>query len=242
MRTIKLIAGSLLLLSFTVCKAQNNTIQNAVNTVSGAVTNGGTPSNDDIAKGLKEALKVGTNNSTTSASKVDGFNKNPKIKIPFPQDAKDMEQYLRSAGMGAQCDKFVETLNHGAEEAAKSAAPIFVKAITNLTISDGMKILKGPNDAATQYLKQNTNTQLKTAFLPVVKTALEKVEITKYWTPLVSTYDKVPFVTKINPDLNSYVTGKAIDGLFKLIADEELKIRTDPAARISDILKEVFGL
>jgi hypothetical protein len=242
MKTIKLIAGSLLLLGFTVCSAQNNSVQGVVNSVTNTVTNGGTPSNDDIAKGLKEALKVGTNNSTTSASKVDGFYKNPKIKIPFPQEAKEMEQTVRDMGMGAQCDKFVETLNRGAEEAAKSAAPIFVKAITNLTISDGMKILKGPNDAATQYLKQNTNGQLKTAFLPVVKAALDKVEITKYWAPITTAYDKVPFVTKINPDLNSYVTGKAIDGLFKLIADEELKIRTDPAARISDILKQVFGL
>lgn len=242
MKTIKLVAGSILLLGFTVCKAQNNSVQSVVNDVTNAINNNGTPSNADIAKGLKEALKVGTNNSTTNASKVDGFYKNPKIKIPFPQDAKEMEQYLRNVGMGAQCDKFVETLNHGAEEAAKSAAPIFVKAITGLTISDGMKILKGSNDAATQYLKQNTSTQLKSAFLPIVKSALNKVEITKYWTPLATNYNKVPFVTKINPDLNSYVTGKAIDGLFKLIADEELKIRTDPAARISDILKEVFGL
>jgi len=242
MKTFKLIAVSLIMLGVTVCRAQNNTIQNAVNTVTGTTTNGATPSNDDIAKGLKEALKVGTNNSTASASKVDGFYKNPEIKIPYPPEAKEMEQYLRDAGMGAQCDKFVETLNHGAEGAAKSAAPIFVKAITNLTITDGMKILKGPNDAATQYLKQNTSAQLKTAFLPIVKTALDQVEITKYWTPLTTVYDKVPFVTKVNSDLNSYVTGKAIDGLFKLIADEELKIRTNPAARISDILKEVFGL
>jgi hypothetical protein len=242
MKTFKLIAASLIMIGVNVCGAQNNTLQNAINTVSGAVSNGGTPSNDDIAKGLKEALKVGTNNSVASSSKVDGFYKNPEIKIPYPAEAKEMEQYLRDAGMGAQCDKFVETLNHGAEGAVKSAAPIFIDAITKLTIADGMKILKGPNDAATQYLKQNTSTQLKSAFLPIVRTALDKVEITKYWTPLVNVYDKVPFVTKVNPDLNSYVTGKAIEGLFKLIADEELKIRTNPAARISDILKEVFGL
>jgi hypothetical protein len=239
MKTTRLFLALAVMMSFTVCRSQNiNTIVNDATNV----VKGGTLSNDDIANGLKEALKVGTNNSVASSSKVDGFYKNPKIKIPFPKEAESMESSLRSMGMGSQCDKFVETLNRGAEEAAKSAAPIFVDAITKLTISDGMKILKGPDNAATQYLQTNTTTQLKTVFLPIVKTALNKVEITKYWTPLVKKYDKIPFVTKVNPDLNNYVTTKAIEGLFKLIADEEYKIRKDPAARISDILKKVFGI
>jgi len=152
-----------------------------------------------------------------------------------------METKLRAIGMGAECDKFIETLNRGAEEASKSATSIFLDAITKLTISDGMKILKGADNAATQYLKDNTTGQLKTAFLPIVKTALSKVEITKYWNPLATAYNKIPLVTPVNPDLNSYVTTKAIDGLFKLIAGEEYKIRKDPAARINDILKKVFG-
>lgn len=239
MKTTRLFLALAVMMSFTVCRSQNiNTIVNDATNV----VKGGTLSNDDIANGLKEALKVGTNNSVASSSKVDGFYKNPKIKIPFPKEAESMESSLRSMGMSSQCDKFVETLNRGAEEAAKSAAPIFVDAITKLTISDGMKILKGPDNAATQYLQTNTTTQLKAVFLPIVKTALNKVEITKYWAPLVKKYDKIPFVTKVNPDLNNYVTTKAIEGLFKLIADEEYKIRKDPAARISDILKKVFGI
>lgn len=197
--------------------------------------------NDEIVKGLKEALKTGVTNSVASSSKLDGFYKNAKIKILFPPEAKEMENTLRNLGMGSTCDKFIQTLNRGAEQAAKSATPIFVDAITKLTIADGLKILKGSDNAATQYLKDNTTTQLKAKFLPIVKAALSKVGVTKYWNPMAKKYNKIPLVTKVNPDLNAYVTGKAIDGLFKLIADEESKIRKDPAARVSDILKKVFG-
>ena len=233
MKTIRLLSGLLIAVSLSTCTVQD--ISKALNSV-----NSGTLTNSEIIQGLKEALNVGTNNSVASSSKVDGFFKNPIIKIPWPTDAATAETKLRALGFGTQVDKVVETLNHGAEEAAKSAAPIFLNAITNLTISDGLTILKGSNNAATEYLKTNTSAALKTAFLPTVKTALDKVEITKYWTPLTTTYNKIPLVTPINTDLNNYVTGKAIDGLFTLIASEELKIRTDPAARISDILKKVF--
>lgn len=223
-------------------KAQN--LNNVVNTISNGVNNNinnGAISNTDAISGLKEALKVGSNNSVEFASKLNGFYKNVKIKIPFPTEAKNMEAKLRSIGMGAQCDKFIETLNRGAEEAAKSAAPIFADAITKITITDGLKILNGVDNAATIFLKDNTTAQLKITFLPVVKSALKKVEITKAWSPLATAYDKIPFVQKVNPDLNVYVTDKAIDGLFKLIADEEYKIRKDPTARVNDILKKVFG-
>jgi hypothetical protein len=143
--------------------------------------------------------------------------------------------------MGKQCDKFIETLNRGAEEASKSAAPIFIDAITKLSISEGLKLLNGGDNAATQFLKDKTTASLKVAFLPVVKKALAKVEITKYWNPLATSYNKLPLVKKVNPDLEGYVTDKAIAGLFKLIADEEYKIRKDPLARVSEILKKVFG-
>lgn len=240
MKAIKSVLVLFVLINLLSCKAQNTTIQGVLNTVNSTV-NSGTLTNDDIVKGLKEALKVGTNNSVTSASKVDGFLKNITIKIPFPPEAAAMETKLRAIGMGADVDKFVETINHGAEEAAKSAATIFLSAITNLTISDGLTILKGADNAATQYLKDNTTASLKTSFKPIVKTALEKVEVTKYWNPLATAYNKIPFVTQVNPDLDTYVTEKAIEGLFKLIAAEEYKIRKDPAARINDILKKVFG-
>ncbi|MFH0866796.1 MAG: DUF4197 domain-containing protein [Bacteroidota bacterium] len=240
MKSIKSVLVLFVAINLLSCKAQNTTIQGVFNTVNNTV-NSGTLTNDDIIKGLKEALNVGTNNSVASASKVDGFFKNTTIKILFPPEAAAMETKLRAIGMGSDVDKFIETMNHGAEEAAKSAATIFLSAITNLTISDGLTILKGADNAATQYLKDNTTASLKTSFKPIVKTALEKVEVTKYWNPLATAYNKIPFVTQVNPDLDTYVTEKAIEGLFKLIAAEEYKIRKDPAARINDILKKVFG-
>lgn len=205
--------------------------------------NGGSAplSQDDIVKGLKEALTVGSNNSSGKASAVDGFLKNTAIKIPFPPQAASMEEKLRAIGFNKQVDEFVTTLNRAAEKAAKDAAPIFVNAVTGMTISDGMNILKGNNDAATLFLKNATQNELKQKFLPVVKNALEQVEVTRYWNPLMSKYNQIPFVQKQNPDLNDYVTNKALDGLFYLVAQEELKIRQDPAARISDILKKVFA-
>lgn len=198
-------------------------------------------SNSEIINGLKEALKVGMNKSTASASKVDGFYKNPLIKIPFPKEVSEAEKTLRSIGMDKEVDKFVKTLNRAAEDAAKSAAPIFLNSIMKMNINDGLSILRGGNDAATQYLKNTSNAALVAAFQPIVKNSLDKVNITKYWNPLMTNYNKLPFVNKINPDLNSYVTNKAIEGLFKLIASEELKIRKDPAERINDLLQSVFG-
>lgn len=197
--------------------------------------------NSEIINGLKEALKVGMNNATASASKVDGFYKNPLIKIPFPKEVSEAEKTMRSLGMDKEVDKFVKTLNRAAEDAAKSAAPIFLNSILKMNIDDGLGILRGGNDAATQYLKNTSNAALIAAFQPIVKNSLDKVNITKYWKPLMTNYNKLPFVNKINPDLNSYVTSKAIDGLFKLIASEELKIRKDPAQRINDLLQSVFG-
>lgn len=219
-------------------KDVQNTVEDAVNTVSG---NGGALSNDDIIKGLKEALSVGTTNSTGKASKFDGFYKNDLIKIPFPPEAKQVKTTVENLGMKPQVDKFVMTLNRAAEEASKEAKPIFINAITSMSIQDGMTILKGNNDAATQYLKGKTQAQLNAAFSPIVKRAIQKVELTKYWKPIVTQYNKVPFVQKVNPDLEKYVTDKALEGLFKLVAEEETKIRKDPAARVSEILRRVFG-
>ena len=198
-------------------------------------------SNDDVIKGLKEALTVGTNNSTSLASKVDGYYKNPLLFIPFPPEAQKIKEKADEFGMKEQTDKFVETLNRAAEEAAKNAAPVFVDAVKGMNISDGFAILKGADNAATQYLKDKTTTELRNKFTPVVQAAIDKVELTKYWNPIIITYNKIPFVEKQNPDLTAYVTDKAMAGLFILIANEELKIRKDPAAQVTDILKKVFG-
>jgi hypothetical protein len=143
--------------------------------------------------------------------------------------------------MGEDVDKFILTLNRGAEDAAKQAKPIFVDAIKKMTITDAIAILKGQPDAATQYLKKTTNTQLHAQFMPVIKASLDKVGATKHYKDLASTYDKIPFVKKVNPDLEAYTTDLAIQGLFLTIANEEKAIRANPAAQTSDLLKKVFG-
>jgi len=198
-------------------------------------------SNDEIISGLKEALNVGSNNAASSASKTDGYFKHPVIKIPFPPEAQKMESTLRSLGMNKQVDDFIMTINRAAEEAAKQAAPIFLDAIKKMTITDGLQILKGSDTAATGYLRKTTSSPLHDQFKPVIRSATQKVDVTKYWTPLVSAYDKVPFVTHVNPDLEEYITQRALSGLFYLVSQEETKIRKDPMARVTDILKRVFG-
>ncbi|NOS91378.1 MAG: DUF4197 domain-containing protein [Cyclobacteriaceae bacterium] len=195
----------------------------------------------EVTNGLKEALVNGVSKGTDLISKIDGYYKNPEIKIPFPQDVKMVETKLRALGMGKEVDKFVVTLNRGAEEAAKEAKPIFLAAIKQMTIDDAFAILKGQPDAATQYLKKTTTAQLKEKFKPIVQASLDKVQATKYYGDLVNQYNRIPFITKVNPNLNDYATDMAIQGLFTMIAKEEKSIRQDPAARTSDLLKKVFG-
>lgn len=234
----------IILLVFVSIVAANTYAQINIDKIKNTVSNSGSGNNltnDEVIKGLREALTVGTNNATSVVSKTDGFFKNPSIKIPFPEDAIKVKNTCENLGMKPQVDKFVLTLNRAAEEASKEAAPIFINAIKSMSINDGFSILKGADNAATKYLQDKTNAELKQKFKPIVQNALKKVEITKYWTPLITTYNKTPGAQKMNPDLEDYVTVKALEGLFKMVAQEELKIRKDPAARISDILKKVFG-
>ncbi|MES2394475.1 MAG: DUF4197 domain-containing protein [Bacteroidota bacterium] len=239
---------ALIIMSITACTSQS--LQQRAAAAKAAADKalkdskgGGTKplSNDEVIKGLKDALTVGTNNSTGIASKVDGYYKNPKMFIPFPPEAKQVKDKMDALGMGAQTDKFVMTLNRAAEEAAKNAAPVFINAVKGMSIGDGFGILKGADNAATQYLKDKTTAELKQKFTPIVKAAIDKVEVTKYWNPIITKYNKIPMVQKQNPDLTAYVTEKAMAGLFLLLAEEELKIRKDPMARVNDILKRVFG-
>ncbi len=241
MKTIKLISVFFLFTTMTI-NAQIN-INKIVNKAKDEINKNKKThlSNDEIIRGLKQALEVGTNNSVSESSKINGYFGNPKIKIPFPPDVKKIETKARELGMDKEVDRFVLTLNRAAEEASKQAAPVFLSAIKGMTVTDGIKILNGADDAATQYLKQNTSVQLEQKFKPIVKKALQTVNITKYWNPIITTYNKIPFVEQMNPDLEEYTTQKAIQGLFKLIAEEETKIRKDPAARITDLLKKVFG-
>ena len=201
----------------------------------------GALSEGDIVSGLKEALNIGISNGSAEASKVDGFFKNDLIKIVVPPEAQKVAATLRKMGMGAQVDKFTLSLNRAAEDAAKKSKPIFVKAITSMTIPDALSILKGQDDAATQYLKKTTNDELFNTFFPVVDSTLNLNKATQYYTELVTIYNEIPLVKKVNPDLKKYATQKTIDGLYILIAQEEKKIRVDPVARVSDILKRVFG-
>ncbi|HXP51143.1 MAG TPA: DUF4197 domain-containing protein, partial [Bacteroidia bacterium] len=201
-------------------------------------------SSDDIVNGLKEALKVSANNSGAKASQTDGFFKDSLIKIPFPPDAQKAKDFAIKAGQQKQVDDFILSVNRAAEQAAVKAAPIFANAILSMSITDGLSILKGKDDAATQYMKDKTSQQLHDAFLPIVKDAIASVNVTKYWTPITTAYNKTTFLTgdpKVNTDLNEYVTQQALKGLFILLAQEELKIRKNPVARVSDILKKVFG-
>ena len=229
-------------------KKSKTVLSNVVSTVAAAT---GIPavaavstglSNNDIVEGLKEALSIGSQKSSDKASAIDGFFKNPLIKIPFPEQAKIIEIGIRKIGMGSQVDQFVLTLNRTAENASKEAVGIFLSSIKGISIEDGLQLLKGGDNAATEFLKTKTTDELKAKFLPIVQQALNKVEITKYWNPIITKYNAIPFTKQQQqPDLNQYVTDKALAGLFQLVAQEEKDIRTNPAARVSSILQKVFG-
>ena len=205
---------------------------------------GSSLTNEEVVNGLKEALTVGAENAATMASKTDGFNQNPKIRIPFPPDAMKVREKALELGLNNQVEKFETTLNRAAEEAAKEAAPIFINAVRNMSVQDGFDILNGNDDAATRYLDRNTSSQLRERFMPIVEEAIKKVELTKYWTPLANAYNTASVFSSneaVEPDLDNYVTSLAMEGLFKLIADEEKNIRDNPAARVTDLLERVFG-
>ena len=234
----KILAISVLILS--ACTSAQ--ISQTLSTVNQSMSGEQPLTTDQVGEGLKEALIKGISNGSDMASQLDGYFKNPEIKIPFPPEVKKVEDKLRQLGMGNKVDEFVMTLNRGAEDAAKEAKPIFISAIRQMTIEDAWGILKGDDqNAATNYLKRTTSAQLKEKFSPVIQSSLDKVSATKYYGDVTNTYNKIPFVEKVNPDLNSYATGKAIEGLFMMIAKEEKNIRDNPAARTTELLKKVFG-
>ncbi|UCG26615.1 MAG: DUF4197 domain-containing protein [Bacteroidales bacterium] len=206
-----------------------------------STTSGSELTTDEIVQGLKEALRVGTNNAITTLSRENGFYGDPQLKIPFPEEAGVVEEKLRSVGMNKLVDDFIMNMNRGAEKAVTKAGPIFMDAIREIGFSDARNILNGPDNAATEYFRENTSQELADAFEPDVSQILDQVNVTKYWSDVMSTYNRIPFTQKVETDLAKYVTGKAVDGLFTMLAAEEKKIREDPVARVSDILKRVFG-
>jgi hypothetical protein len=239
---MKRIVLPLLLLTSVASFSQSGLLKKASGLLNKATSGSTSLSNDDIVAGLKEALSVGATNSATKLSAVDGFFANAAIKVLMPPEAQKVETALRAAGMGKLVDNAILSMNRAAEEASKSAAPIFVNAVKSMSFQDALGILKGSDTAATGYLRGKTVSALTTAFRPVIDTALQKTSATSYWKTVFDAYNKLPLVrNKINPDLAGYVTEKSLSGMFFQVAQEEQKIRKDPAARVSDILKKVFG-
>jgi hypothetical protein len=226
---------------FALSACTSAQINQAINELNKATSGEKPLTTAEVGEGLKEALVNGISKGSDQVSQLDGYFKNPEIKIPFPPEVKKVENTLRDIGLGSEVDKFVMTLNRGAEDAAKEAKPIFIAAIKSMTINDAWAILKGEENAATEYLRKTTSSQLREKFKPVIQTSLNKVNATKYYGELVTRYNKIPLVEKVNPNLDDYATDKAIEGLFIMIAKEEKNIRQDPVARTTDLLKRVFG-
>ena len=223
--------GFLVMIFFNGCDTAKSILGNI---------NNSSLTNDEIVQGLKEALKLGTDSSTYRLSLTDGFYKDAAIKILMPSEAQKVEKTLRDVGFGSVVDKAVLSMNRAAEDASKSVGNIFLNAIKQMTIQDAFGILRGGNFAATDYLKQKSTPELITAFTPVISKSLGKTNATKYWKDVFTAYNRFS-KNPVNTDLTGYVTQKALDGLFYQIGLEEQKIRQDPAARVTDILKKVFA-
>lgn len=236
---IKIISASLFASVILSCGTVNEvmkTVESVLNEGESAV-----PTNLEIGNGLKEALVKGTTMGVNNLSQVGGYLEQPQFKIPFPKEAQKIETTLRDIGLGGEVDKVVVSLNRAAEDAVSQAKPLFVNAIKQMTFNDVKNILFGNETAATDYLKGKTGAQLTTSFNPIIENSLNKVNATKYWGDIINTYNKIPLVTKMNPDLPSFVTEQAIKGLFLKVAQEEMAIRENPIERTTSLLEKVFG-
>ncbi len=198
--------------------------------------------NLDISNALKEALNNGITKQVSKLTTTDGFFKNEMVKILLPQELQKVDKTLRDIGLSSLADEGLKVLNRAAEDAVKEATPIFVDAIKQMSFSDAKNILMGADNAATSYLQNTTTTQLYSKFSPVVSSSLSKVGADKVWKQIIERYNQVPLVTKVNPDLTDYVTNKAMEGVFTMVSVEEKNIRTNTAARTSDLLKRVFAM
>ena len=194
-----------------------------------------------IGSGLKEALKVGTENTVKLTGRADGYFMNQAIKILMPEKLQTLEKGLRLVGYGPQVDEFVLSMNRAAEQAAPQAKQIFWDAIGEMTFDDARKILNGSDTAATEYFRDKTSEKLTAAFRPVVDRTMNEFNVTRQYKDLVGRYQAIPFAKAETLDIDGYVVGKALDGLFHVLGEEEQKIRTNPAARVTDLLKEVFA-
>ncbi|AXJ01100.1 Protein of unknown function (DUF4197) [Cyclonatronum proteinivorum] len=195
----------------------------------------------EVVNGLKNALEVGAARAADTASQEGGFTNNQLLFIAFPEEARRVENTLRDLGFGSLVDDFVTTLNRSAEEAARSAAPVFRQAVQQMTIQDGFEILRGADNAATDYFRRTTTEELHNLFRPVISQALDNTLATRYWNDIVQQYNRIPFMQPVQTDLVDYTTVRATEGLFTLLEQEEKAIREDPVKRTTDILRRVFG-
>ncbi|MEM0518585.1 DUF4197 domain-containing protein [Aequorivita flava] len=195
-----------------------------------------------IASGLRQALNFGIEKQVSKLTKENGFYSNKLVKIMLPAELQKVDQTLRDIGLGSLADQGIKALNRAAEDAVKEATPIFVTAVKQITFTDAKNILLGPDNAATNYLEQRTNTALYAKFNPVIKRSFSKVGADQIWTNIINRYNAVPFVAKVNPDLTDYVTNEALNGVYKMISIEEKDIRNNIAARTTTLLRQVFAL
>jgi len=233
---MKKILLGLALIIFTISCTE---LQQVVNTLPGS---GQEMSSGMIASGLREALDMGIQKQVSKLTEKDGFYRNEAVKILLPDELEKVDRTLRDIGLGSLADEGLKLLNRAAEDAVKEATPIFVDAVKGITFNDAKNILLGGDYAATSYLKGKTTSQLYDKFNPVISNSFSKVGAEQIWTDIITRYNSVPFVNKVNPDLTDYVTNQALEGVYKMIAVEEKKIRNDIGARSTDLLKQVFAL
>lgn len=231
------------LVTFTSCTSHSqSSLRDRLGSMGNSSSNSGPVTQSEATRGLKEALRIGAEHATKNLSSTDGYFRNQAIKIFLPKEAQIVENTLRSVGMGDLVDETILKMNRAAEDAAIKARPIFISAITSMSIKDALQVLGGGQDAATKYLQRSTTTKLANEFRPVIQGSLSKVGADRIWATVFDNYNRMPLVrNKINPDLVGYVTEKALEGLFYSIAQEEMKIRANPGAQASKILRRVFG-
>jgi hypothetical protein len=237
MRVPMLVAGMVVLLAIRPASAQLDQLLRGL----GVGQQGGGLTDAQVAAGLKDALKVGTENTVNITGHLDGYFKNQAIKILMPEKLRSLESGLRMAGFGPQVDEFVLSMNRAAEKAAPAAKQIFWDAIGQMTFEDARGILAGKETAATDYFRAKTSDRLATAFKPIVGDSMNQVGVTRQYKELVGRFQMLPFARTESFDLDQYVVGKSLDGLFYVLGQEEVKIRTNPTARVTELLKEVFA-
>jgi hypothetical protein len=231
---IKKVLVFVLVFNFTACAEMQQVLDE--------VANSNILTQEQIGQGLKEALTNGIVNQVTTLAIKDGFFKNEMVKILYPQELQKVDKTLRDIGLDALADEGLKVLNRSAEDAVSEAIPIFKEAIMNMTFTDAKNILMGDKDAATQYLQRTTSEALRAKFQPIIQNSFQKVGADKVWNDIITKYNKIPLVNKVNPDLTGYVTDESLKSVYKMVAVEENKIRTDIGSRSTDLLKKVFAL